>query len=142
MGIFDFLGGIIKPITDLIDNLSTSDEEKLTLKNKLMDIQNQANAKLLEYESTIVKAKADIMVAELQQTDNYTKRARPTVIYGGLVILAINHVILPWVTFFQGMVLPAIVLPDAFWIAWGGICGVYAFGRTKEKIVDKIKEAK
>jgi len=134
MGIFDFLGDIIKPITDLIDNLNTSDEEKLTLKNKLVQIQNEAQTKLLEYESSVVKAKSDIMVAELKQDDNYTKRARPTVIYAGLVILLINNVILPWITYFNGMSIPSIVLPDAFWFAWGGIAGVYAFGRTKEKI--------
>ncbi len=31
MGIFDFLGSIIKPITDLIDNLTTTDEEKIVM---------------------------------------------------------------------------------------------------------------
>ena len=35
MGVLDFLSGIVKPITDLIDNLSTSDEERGKLQNEL-----------------------------------------------------------------------------------------------------------
>jgi hypothetical protein len=28
MGVLDFLSGVVKPITDLIDNLTTTDEER------------------------------------------------------------------------------------------------------------------
>jgi len=35
MSIFNFLSSAITPITNLIDNLSTSDEERLQAKNKL-----------------------------------------------------------------------------------------------------------
>ena len=31
MGIFDFIGSIFKPAADLVDNLHTSDEERLEL---------------------------------------------------------------------------------------------------------------
>ena len=140
MSILDFLGGAIKPVTDLVDSIHTSSEEKLELKAKILEIKNTLSAKYLELESETVKAKRDIMVAELKQDDKYTKRARPTVVYGGLLILFINHVLLPWVSWafiiFKDMEIsiPLITLPDAFWIAWGGVCGVYAFGRTKEKI--------
>lgn len=134
MSIFDFIGGLIKPAFDLIDNLSTSDEERLVLKNKLMEIQNKANEKLLEYESKVVEAKSNVVVAELKQDDKYTKRARPTVLYSGIAILLINHVVLPWYAYFSGMQIPQINLPDMFWMAWGGIASVYAFGRTKEKL--------
>ena len=33
MGVLNFLGGIVKPITDLIDNITTTDEERGKLKN-------------------------------------------------------------------------------------------------------------
>lgn len=134
MGILDFFSGLIKPAFDLVDDLVTTDEERMKLKNKLMEIQNQANEKLLEYESKVVEAKSKIMVAELQQGDNYTKRARPTVLYGGLIILLLNYVILPWIAYFTGKVIPSINLPDMFWVAWGGTASVYTFSRTKEKI--------
>jgi len=48
--IFDFLGRIIKPITDLIDNPTTSDEENLKLKNELViTLQNNITMKVIDY---------------------------------------------------------------------------------------------
>ena len=79
------------------------------------------------------KAKAEVMVATLKQDDNYTKRARPTVVYGGLVLVLLNHVVLPWVAFFVGLENPNIQIPGIFWGSWGGICGTFAIGRTMEK---------
>ncbi len=139
-GVLGFVSGIIKPATELIDNLTTTKEEKLELKARMMEIENALTAKLIDLETRTIEAKEKIMVAELQQTDNYTKRARPTIIYGGLAILALNHVLLPWAAWFgihifsKAINLPSITLPSEFWIAWGGVCGVYAFGRSKEKL--------
>ncbi len=137
MGVFEFLGGAIKPITDLIDNLTTSDEERAEAKAKLQLIQNDLTSKYLELEAKTVEAKEKVMIAELNQSDNYTKRARPTILYGGMFIMFINNAILPWLAFFKGMKLPTINLPSEFWIAWGGVASVYAFGRTKEKLQGK-----
>lgn len=132
--ILDFAGKVISPITNMIDDLTTTDEEKLKLKNELQQIQNQMVAKYIELESKTIDAKRDVMVEELKQDDKYTKRARPTVVYAGLAILFINHVILPWASYFASATLPNISLPTEFWLAWGGVCGVYAFGRTQEKM--------
>ena len=97
------------------------------------------------------KAKASIMVAEMSQGDNYTKRARPTVVYGGLVMIFLNYVLFPavgrgvvlWHTFadqFSVEQLTAIAdatvalpLPSHFWLAWGGIVSTWVLGRTVEK---------
>nr|VFJ43046.1 MAG: hypothetical protein BECKDK2373B_GA0170837_100426 [Candidatus Kentron sp. DK]VFJ55657.1 MAG: hypothetical protein BECKDK2373C_GA0170839_104934 [Candidatus Kentron sp. DK] len=32
IGVLDFIGGVFKPVADLIDNVHTSDEERLELK--------------------------------------------------------------------------------------------------------------
>jgi len=127
--IAETISGVISPITKMIDNISTTKEEKLQLKNALVGLQNN----LLEI---IINAKKEVMLAELQQDDLYTKRARPTVIYAGLAILFVNYVLLPWIVYFShgAMNIPKIVMPDAFWYAWGGVAGVYSFQRTREKI--------
>ena len=140
MGILDFLGGAIKPITDLVDNLTTTDEEKAEAKAKLQLIQNDLTSKYLELEAKTVEAKEKVMIAELNQSDNYTKRARPTVLYAGLLIMFINNVVLPWIAYFKDSLatLPPINLPSEFWLAWGGVASVYAFGRSKEKLQGKL----
>jgi Protein of unknown function (DUF3154). len=131
----DFAGKVVSPITNMIDNLTTTTEEKQKLRNELQKIQNEMTAKYVELEAKTIDAKRDVMVEELKQDDKYTKRARPTVIYAGLMILFINHVVLPWIAFFlPGTAIPTINLPTEFWLAWGGVCGVYAFGRTQEKM--------
>jgi len=130
----EWVKALVTPITDLIDDLFTSDEERDEAKRRLMLVELEMQIKAQEIEAKIVEAKKDVMVAELQQGDNYTKRARPTVVYAGLVALFLNHILLPWVTFFTGKVLPTIELPTEFWFAWGGVVGVYAFTRGQEKI--------
>jgi hypothetical protein len=134
------VGAIIKPAAELIDGLTTTKEEKLQLKNELTRIENQFSEKLLSYDETVAKAKTEIMVAELKQDDKFTKRARPWIIYGGLMALGLNHIILPWAAWIMAAVgatqaaLPSINLPGEFWFAWGGAAGVYAFRRTAEKL--------
>ena len=46
MSVLSFLGGLVKPVTDLIDNLHTSDEEKAQAKQKLTEIIQSADAAL------------------------------------------------------------------------------------------------
>ena len=137
MSILDILSSIISPVTDLISEIIPDPDKKLKLQTEITKIEFVARDKLLEYEKTVIDSKTKVMVAELQQKDKYTKRARPTVIYAGLVIMFLNSVLLPWITFFAGMELPTITLPGEFWYAWGGIASVYAFGRTKEKLAKK-----
>ena len=136
MSIFNFLSSAITPITNLIDNLSTSDEERLQAKNKLEQIKNKLAVDMQSFQEKEIEAKAKVMIAELNQDDNYTKRARPTVLYAGIIIMLINNVILPWISYFKGLQIPPINLPSEFWLAWGGIASVYSFGRSKEKLLN------
>lgn len=84
-------------------------------------------------EAALLEAQKSVMVAELQQGDSYTKRARPTVIYAGLLFIFLVHVIGPLASAFAGLQVPSLSLPTEFWWAWSGICGAYVLGRTAEK---------
>ncbi|MBI9061790.1 MAG: hypothetical protein JEZ14_07360 [Marinilabiliaceae bacterium] len=97
-----------------------------------------------EIEQTIraeLKAQEHILVAELQQGDGYTKRARPTVIYVGLLFIllelfGIRHIVLDQLDLGENA-LNIIQGSDAifktFLAAWAGVVGVYAVGRSMEK---------
>jgi len=100
-------------------------------------------------DNQVVSAQREIIVAEMQQGDLYTKRARPTVVYMGLAFIALVHVLLP-VTLKIIMVfklggdmsgtellelreLMDISLPAEFWWAWSSVVGIWELGRTFER---------
>ena len=52
MGVLDFLGSAIKPITDLIDNLTTTDEERGKLKTQNT---NKTGKKIISKQSAVLQ---------------------------------------------------------------------------------------
>lgn len=84
-------------------------------------------------EKSLIESQKSIIVAEMQQADNYTKRARPTLVYSGLLFIFLVHVAFPIAAFFTSKAMPSITLPQEFWWAWSGVCGVWVLGRSMEK---------
>lgn len=60
----EFISGIFKPAANLIDNLHTSDQEKLTLRNELAKIQGEALNKMTELEGKRIDAMSKVQTAE------------------------------------------------------------------------------
>ncbi len=132
MGI-PLIGGIIKALSGVADKFIRTPEEKDAFE---LEASKLIQARDSEIEQTLraeMQSKERVLVAELTQGDSYTKRARPTVVYAGLVIVFLNHIVLPWVAHFIGNVVPEIEIPAMFWTAWGGICATWVIGRTLEK---------
>ena len=113
--------------------LHTSDEEKAEARAKLERLAAEYEGRILAHAETIAALQRDVVAAELSQDDTYTKRARPTLVYAGLAVLFLNHVLLPWLAYFRGMSVPTIDLPAEFWWGWTGVVGAWAVGRTVEK---------
>ena len=127
------LGKVTESIGRMIDERNFSDEEKGELKLKMqMLVQNEFMA-MEETARTELQAKERIIIAELTSGDSYTKRARPTIVYAGLLFIFINYVLFPIMTHYTGTLSPALELPSEFWVAWGGICATYSIGRSLEK---------
>lgn len=92
----------------------------------------------LQYEKDLLNAQASVVTAELQQDDKYTKRARPTVIYAGLVLIflemfGVRMAILSLISSSIEVVQASNTIVMSFLAAWGGVVGMYTFGRTQEK---------
>lgn len=151
-----FTGGgsaIVKAVGDIIDKTNTSDEEKAEAKLRMQQAVTERLALMQQGAITEMNAKRDVTVAELNQGDNYTKRARPTVVYAGLVMMFVNEVLLPWLLVLiiakQGQVDPVLAeimsnppqLSVPFYTAWGGITGSWAIGRSVEKVKGQSKMA-
>jgi holin (3TMs family) len=84
-------------------------------------------------ETAVLDTQKSVMVAEMQQGDAFTKRARPTLVYAGLAFIFLVHVLLPILALVMGKAMPSLSLPDEFWMAWGGVCSIWVIGRSAEK---------
>lgn len=137
-----FSGGVssvVDSIGEVADKFIETPDEKSAFK---LAVETLLQKRESEIEHTIRKqleSKERILVAELNQGDNYTKRARPTVVYVGLIFIGINYVLFPLIgRIANGLgaemdISPLADLPTEFWIAWGGICATWSIGRTLEK---------
>lgn len=93
-------------------------------------------------ESALLETQKSVIVSEMQQADNYTKRARPTLVYAGLVFIFMVHVAFPMISWFTSQQMPSLALPEEFWWAWSGVCGIWVVGRSAEKrgVAGKVVE--
>jgi hypothetical protein len=130
------VSGILKPVTSLVDDLHTSDEEKLTLKAQLLTIETGLAAKLLDAEVRVSESQHKLQVAEVQQDDLVTKRWRPFVGYGLGAAIIFNLALPPILTIFKPGYQPPTMDPVLLGIA-ASLLGVGKLARSWEKVADR-----
>ncbi len=129
------VGSLIKEVGGVVDKFHLSGEEKQEFQLKMKELVQKRDSEIEQTIRADLQAKERILVAELTQGDNYTKRARPTVVYFGLFVIFFNYCVAPVVSaIVADITIPALNLPTAFWTAWGGICATWSIGRSVEKI--------
>ena len=151
---------LITSVADTVDRFVQTKDERAKIKEELFrlqsDFQKSQNNFILdmerltqqreaEIEKTIrneLDAKKEILLAELNQGDKYTKRARPTVVYVGLIfilleVFGLRHIILEAIADdgkqLQSLLDSSDKIFNTFLWAWGGVLGVYSIGRSAEK---------
>lgn len=142
MAVFDFIKSATDFATMFVDKIWPDKLDEKERSVAVLELQRMIEAR----DDTLIKAQRDVIVAELEQGDKFTKRARPTIVYAGLGAVVFNYVLVPfvnriaeWITLARGAGLEAfgglspLDLPADFWYVWGGVCAVYAIGRTAEK---------
>lgn len=120
-----FISGLFKPAADLIDNVHTSEEERLTLKNKFAEIQAAVHDKSLTYELKIRELEYTLRNAELKSNHFLAANWRP------ICALAI-------VTCMIGLSIAKQPIPSALSSLATVFLPGYATARTVEKVM-KIK---
>ncbi len=112
--------------------------------------QLQLQQMLSNRERAVLETQRAVMTSEMAQGDNFTKRARPSIVYFGLVAIGLVHVLLPMIAWIVLICtsrpiseMPMIELPAEFWMTWGGVCSVWVIGRTAEKfgVANKVVSA-
>lgn len=97
-------------------------------------VETQLQEMLQKRESALLDTQKSVIVAEMSQEDKFTKRARPTVVYSGLIFIFLVHVFIPLISFVFQKPMPNLALPTDFWYAWSGVVGVWMVGRSAEKL--------
>ncbi len=134
------LGGsasnIIDSLSNTVDKFTLSKQEKQEFKLELQQKLLEADRLAAQNYQKELETRADIIKAEMAQGDLYTKRARPTIVYVGLLFIFIVHVLVPSISYFCSASFnpdKTVQLPEAFWWAWSSVVGIYGVGRTAEK---------
>lgn len=131
-----FISGIIQPITDLVDNLHTSDEERIDAQTKALTIQVGLMGMLLDYESKLQAFQAQVITAEAQSESWLARNWRPATMLT-FVALVVGH----W----TGLYVPENMTKDQIDQVYGLIqigLGGYVIGRSGEKMVKAYASSK
>ena len=130
MGILELIGGIFKPAAELIDELHTSEEERLKHKERLLEVQAIAMQTVFEYGSDTLQARAAIVNSEAQSDHWIVASWRP------IVMLTLTSLVV--VDSFGWLANP---LSGEAWLLLQIGLGGYVVGRSGEKIAKTIKQA-
>lgn len=127
MNLFSFIGQIFEPAVKLIDDVHTSTEEKLQLKNTLVTIQNEMHSKVLEYETKMLESKTAIITAEASGQSWLQRSWRPVTMLTFLALVVCDS--------FGWLANP--LASEAWTLLQIGLGG-YVTGRSLEKVASQI----
>lgn len=123
MSILSFIGDIFKPAADLIDNLHTSEEETLLIKERMFKIEQEVTLKLMDYESQLLTSRTNIIQSEAQGASWIQRNWRPITMLTFLILVVLDS--FSW--------LPNPLAKEAWTMLQLGLGG-YVVGRSGEKI--------
>jgi|TARA_Y100000361_G_scaffold33551_1_gene28138 hypothetical protein len=123
-----FTGDVFKSISDLVDNLFTSDEERLEAKRKIFEVLKTKELELQQLQTEVIVAEAK---------GNWLQRSwRP------ILMLAFGFIVVYCKFIGPLFDLKIPVLEDEFWNLLQIGIGGYVIGRTGEKMIKTYSENK
>lgn len=128
--IFEFLKVAIAPVSKLIDDLHTSDEERETLRLEFYRLQFGIFEQVMTYEKQLLEAKSNIIVAEAQGQSWLQRSWRPITMLTFLCLVVFDS--------FGWLANP---LAEQAWTLLQIGLGGYVVGRSMEKITPRIADA-
>ena len=130
MKIFEFISNIISPVTKMVDDLHTSEEERLQVKSKLFELQTEMTMKVMDYENKLLESKTKIINSEAQGASWLQRNWRPITMLTFLVLVVMDTL---GFTEFR--------LSGEAWTLLQIGLGGYVVGRSVEKIAPKVTDA-
>ena len=127
MSLFSWISSLFEPVSNLVDEIHFSGEEKgaidvkkAELRNKLAEIESKIATRTLELQSQIIEANSKIAVAEQQHGNWLSKSWRPLCSVGSfLALIAMGTDVMVYNQFLATI--------------FGGFLGIYTGARSWEK---------
>lgn len=126
---WQFLAGLISPVTDLISKYVEDKDKANELRAQMFAVQTQLAEKMLEYELKLLEAKRSVIVAEATGQSWLQRNWRPITMLTFLVLVVCDS-----------FGLLAFRLADQAWTLLQIGLGGYVVGRSLEKIAPKVVE--
>ncbi|MBF0623610.1 MAG: holin family protein [Magnetococcales bacterium] len=128
MSFFNLLGAIVGPVTNLIDDLHTSDEERL-----------KAATELTKIDASLLQGQLEVNKTEAQHPSLFVAGWRPAVGWVGAAAMAYQFVLYPLLTWAVQLYSPGHVMPPAMSsdILWTIVSGMLGIGGLRS--FDKMK---
>lgn len=142
------IGSLIGTLSGGLDNLITSDEERLKVQVELDKLRNDLGKAVLEHEKVLIQAQRSIIEKELNSGSWIARNWRPLFATSLGLIVAYNYLFLPFaeflVTSFKLNVwIPSKdELPDNVWDLLKIALGGYILGRSSEKVAASLGNKK
>lgn len=124
-----FVAKVFEPAVKLVDELHTSEEERLKIKSELFRVQTEMAMQVLQYEQQLLESKTKIIVAEAQGGSWLQRSWRPITMLTFLVLVVLDSF----------GILANRLAPEAWTLLQIGLGG-YVVGRSVEKVMPKLTE--
>lgn len=126
--IMALIGQVFEPAAKLIDEMHTSEEEKLDAKTRMLGVQTALAMKVLDYEAQIMQMQSSVVLAEAQGQSWLQRNWRPITMLTFLLLVLLD-------SFGQ---LPFRLAAEAWTLLQIGLGG-YVVGRSGEQIMKSMK---
>ena len=131
VNIAQIVTGALKPISELVDSLHTSKEEKAAAKLAIINAQGALQNELIGYQK-------DIIIAEATGESWLQRNWRPILMLSVVAIVVNNYLLYPYLSLFFDAA-PLLDLPEKLWSLMQIGVGGYVVGRSAEKAVKNWK---
>jgi len=130
--------GVAGPLFDLVDNLFTSDEQRLEAKRKLIEMEQAGDLEDM-------RVRLSAILAEANSSDPWTSRARPSFLYV-IYTLILFSIPMGFLFAFKPEIADAVIqgfngwlaaIPDSLYALFGAGYLGYAGARTVDKMKSK-----
>ncbi|MGC6366596.1 MAG: 3TM-type holin [Candidatus Marinamargulisbacteria bacterium] len=127
MSITSMIGELFRPVSNIVDELHTSEEEKFKIKKEMAKLESDVQIRMLDVEKQMVQAKSSIVNAEANGQSWLQRNWRPITMLTFLVMVVCDSF---------GFLTHRLA-PQAWTLLQIGMGG-YVIGRSCEKVLPQI----